>query len=385
MVMERGNRSDDGRVIISKVDWRSVTIEDTFPIPTEVVDAQAYIDREKIKRYLAEHPNRIYYYSVGDNEYTVDCKGFPAMVKKWMTTKGANDADITAAIDISKQFHEVGVIAAALLYKAKTGPLKVERYRELDDRAEELIDLFGKLHSIAEVHRIILQDWNLSVSLKMVGSFYNRNLKEIDRLRDQYALDYSDVSLSKKRARLDKRAIMFYTYYQKWQDDPRLDYAQLMLKILEQIEKEVEGERINVNIQGQINVDLTMEVNKTLFDAYKRVPVNNLIVALVAAKKGVDPTNLMTQLTTSYYRSLTGYGKYEPEKELIHPVDLTYNWNEIEQKHRNKDRGVVIEDAQIVESTGKPEQDINMQDVKQKLLAMLEKDRSHTDRRDGRK
>jgi hypothetical protein len=318
-------------------------------------------------------------------EFSVDCKGWPVQVKQWMTKKRANDADIMTAIDISKQFHDFTFVMSSLLTKAKTGPHKGNAYRVIDSRAEELIDLFGKLHSVQEIHQIILKDWNWAVSLETVQSFYRRHLKEIDRLRDQYSLDYSDVSLSKKRARLDKRAIMFYTYYQKWQDDPRIDYAQLMLKILEQIEKEVEGEQINVNIQGQINVDLTMEVNKTLFDAYKRVPVNNLIVALVAAKKGVDPTNLMTQLTTSYYRSLTGYGKYEPEKELIHPVDLTYNWNEIEQKHRNKDRSVVIEDAEIVESTGKPEQDVSMLDVKKKLLAMLEKDRSHTDKRLGRK
>jgi hypothetical protein len=164
-------------------------------------------------------------------------------------------------------------------------------------------------------------------------------------------------------------------------NDPRIEYARLMLQILDQIEKEVEGENININIQGQINVDMTIEVNKSLYEAQKRVPMNNMILAMVAAKRGIDPTKLMTQLTTSYYRNITGFGVYEPDKQLVHPVDLTYNWNEIERKHRTKDKSVVIEDAQIVESTGRLESDAALNTIKGKLLELLEKDKTQNDKR----
>jgi hypothetical protein len=375
-------RTSKPRVIIVKDGWKDIEIEDTFPIPPEVVDAQAFINREKVKRYITNHPYRIFHYSVAGVEHSIDCKCFPVMVKKYMIKKGASEADILEAIDISKQFHDFAFVTTEMIRRAMSGGQR-KGYKNgiLDGRTEDILDLFGRLHSVEEVHQIILTEWNLSVSVGTVRAFYHRNLKEIDRLRDKYALDYNDVALSKKRARLDKRAVMFYTYFQKWQKDPRIDYAHLMLKILDQIEKEVEGEQININVSGQINVDLTMEVNKTLFEAYKRVPVNNLILALVAAKRGIDPTKLMTQLTTSYYRSLTGYGKYEPEKELVHPVDLTYNWNEIEAKHRNKDKSIIVEDAVIVESLGGVEKDAPMIDVKRKLLEMLEKDKSLNDKR----
>ena len=42
-------RTSKPRAIIVKEGWRDIIVEDTFPIPPEVVDVQAYIDREKIK------------------------------------------------------------------------------------------------------------------------------------------------------------------------------------------------------------------------------------------------------------------------------------------------------------------------------------------------
>ena len=228
---------------------------------------------------------------------------------------------------------------------------------------------------------MINQDWGMVINKQSILAFYHQHLAEIEKLRDHYVSDYSDVSLSKKRSRLDKLSIMFYTYFDKWQKDPRLDYSKEMRGIISDIKKEVEGEVINVNLQGQINVDMTIEANKTLYEASKRVPINNLIVAMVSAKRGLDPTKLMTQLTTSYYKSLTGFGRYEPEVESVHPVDLTYNWNEIERLHRMKDKSIGIEDAKIVESTGRVEGDALALRAKSKLLELLDRDETENEKR----
>jgi hypothetical protein len=231
-----------------------------------------------------------------------------------------------------------------------------------------------------------LKEWHLAIGIDGVRNWYSRNLKEIERLRDQYAADFSDLSLTKKRGRLDKLSVMFHTYYNKWKADERLDYSRELRALIDQIKKEVEGELININVQGQINVDLTMEVNKTLAEAYRRVPVNNIILAMVAAKRGVDPTRLMAQLTSSYYHNTTGYGPYEPDKEMVHPVDLTYNWNDIERKHRTKDKSLLmIEDAKIVTSTGDADADVAALSVKTKLLMLLEQDKAFNDKRQSGK
>jgi hypothetical protein len=89
----------------------------------------------------------------------------------------------------------------------------------------------------------------------------------------------------------------------------------------------------------------------------------------------------MAQLTSSYYKALTGYGPYQPEVELVHPVDLTYNWNDIQRKHRMKDKSILVEDIQIVETTGTKEADAAVLNVKSKLMELLAADKQTNERR----
>lgn len=367
------------RIVIDREGWKLVQLEENFVVPPEVFNPQAFIAREKMSRYINEHPRRIYRYLVDGKEYVIDCKTSSYFVNKYMRTKGASEEDIQIGMDISTQFRRLIAELSGFSRKAFGG--KSQAGGILECHAETLLDLFGKLYSVDEVHRKAVQEWGYEVNRQTVHSFYARHLKEIERLRDQYTADYTDLSLTKKRSRLDKLSVIFYTYYNKWSKDERLDYSRELRAILEQIRKEIEGEQIQFNIQGKIDVDLTIEVNKTLFDAQKRVPINNMILAMVAAKRGLDPTALMTQLTTSYYKSLTGYGKYNPEIELVHPVDLTYNWNEIERRHRIKGLKKEVEEAKIVLTTGEVEKDAEMNTVKMKLLKILEQDKELNDSR----
>jgi hypothetical protein len=372
-------RTKQPRIIIDKEAWQQVVIEEDFLIPVDVLDQSAFLLHEKIQRYVNNNPYRLYKYSVGDRVFLQDCKCSEYLIRKLMMNHGAAEEDIETAIDIGYQLRHFYGKMSQLTKKAFSG--KSQPGGVLESRSEELLDLFGRLHTVEEVCRVVIQDWGFHVHRNTIQSFYTRNLKEIDRLRDQYSADYSDVALTKKRSRLDKLSVMFHTYFERWHKDPRLEYARELRATLEQIRKEVEGENVNVNIQGQINVDMTIEVNKTLQEAYKRIPVNNLILAMVAAKKGIDPTKLMTQLTSSYYKSLTGYGTYQPEIEMIHPVDLTYNWNEIDRKHRLKDKSVDVEEAKIVETTGSLTKDAAITTTKNKLLEILNKDKLENDRR----
>lgn len=358
--------------------WKDITLESDFKIPSDVPDPVAFVNREKMHRYVDEHPLRIYHYNVGEHNHTVDCKGGDWFINKKMHGDHADPADVSRALDIARQFRSyTGLISE----QTKRVNGHKSQANVLAPRAEEILDKFGSLATIAEVHQMITQDWGMVISRQALLAFYHSHLPEIEKLRDHYVSDYSDVSLSKKRSRLDKLSIMFYTYFDKWQKDPRLDYSKEMRGIISDIKKEVEGEVINVNLQGQINVDMTIEANKTLYEASKRVPINNLIIAMVSAKRGLDPTKLMTQLTTSYYKSLTGFGHYEPEIQLVHPVDLTYNWNEIDRLHRMKDKSIGIEDAKIVESTGRVEGDALALRAKSKLLELLNRDEAENDKR----
>lgn len=365
------------KVTIDKEGWRDIQLEDDFIVPDHVRNKDAYLLREKLSRYVNNNPFRFFRYMVEDKEFTLDCKTSHHWIEKIMKKNGASKEDLDYALDISSQLRFFyGVISG---YSKRAYGSTTTAGGTLDSKAEELLDMFGRLYSVDEVHGIIVRDWGFNISRPVVQAFYTRNLKEIERLRDQYSVDFSDLSLTKKRSRLDRLSVMFYTYYNKWHHTASLETSRELRALLTQIKQEVEGEQLNINIQGQINVDLTIEVNKTLFDVYKRVPVNNLILAMVAAKKGIDPTRLMAQLTNSYYKNMTGYGKYEPEKAMVHPVDLTYNWNEIQMK--NKGAGQVIEEAKIVTTTGDDVRDADLSTIKLKMLELLEKDKEQNNKR----
>jgi hypothetical protein len=369
------------RIIIDKEAWKDIVIEDTFTYPDEVKDLASFLDREKMMRYVNEHPYRLYHYWVDNVEFTVDCKGSAYLIAKHMTAKGAATEDVDIAIDIGHQLqHFYGKMSACS--KRAFGGNWLALGGVLAAKQDELLDLFGRLYTLDEVYRIVIEDWGYNIARETIRTFYSRNIQTIEKLRDQYQSDFSDVALTKKRSRLDKLSVMFFTYYNKWSKDNRLEYSRELRAILEHIRKEVEGDNINLNIQGQINVDMTIEANKTLYDTYKRIPVNNLILGMVAAKKGIDPTKLMAQLTSSYYSAMTGYGgKYDAETQLIHPVDLTYNWNEINMKHRGDKKNDLIEEAKLVTTAGTQEKDAKLMTTKKKLLAILDNDREENNKR----
>lgn len=369
------------RIIIDREGWKNIEIEDTFTYPDEVKDLTAFLDKEKMTRYVNDHPYRIYHYYVDNQEFTIDCKNGSYYLTKQMKAKGASQEDVDIAVDISHQFQHFWGRMTVCSKKAFGGNWLMPG-GVLAAKQDELLDLFGRLYTLDEVYRIVIEDWGYSVARETIRTFYSRNLEKIEKLRNQYESDFSDVALTKKRSRLDKLSVMFYTYYNKWAKDNRLEYSKELRALLEQIRKEVEGDSLNLNVQGQINVDMTIEANKTLYDTYKRIPVNNLILGMVAAKKGIDPTKLMAQLTSSYYSAMTGYGgKYDAETQLIHPVDLTYNWNEINMKHRGDKKNELIEEAKLVTSSGTVEKDANLMTTKKKLLEILDNDREENNKR----
>jgi len=369
------------QIVIDKDGWRDLPINQELRISKEVVNKSAFLIRDKLMRYLNDNPYRMYQYSVGGEEFIVDCKMNSFFIRQQMEAHKASEEDIEEACNIHLQL--APLFGKIMQYTRRAYGVVNPNRSVLDIKGEEILDLFGKLYTIDEVHQIVSEEWGIAISRKTLHNYYQKHLKEIENLRDKYSTDYSDLSLSRKRARLDKLAVIFYTYFNKWHKDPQITYARELRSILDQIKKEVEGEQISINIQGQINVDLTIAANRTLQEAQRRVPINNLILALIAAKRDIDPTQLMTQLTSSYYKNLTGYGEYDKNKEVVHPVDLTYNWNEIMVQHRKGDDKSLIQDAEIVESTGSGEKDKEMLRIRDKLLKLLKEDVEDNEKRNS--
>jgi hypothetical protein len=70
---------------------------------------------------------------------------------------------------------------------------------------------------------------------------------------------------------------------------------------------------------------------------FRTLPINSIIIGLVAAKSGLDPTVLVHQLATSYYKDFNGFNKTILGREKIMlPGDLirAANWEELERQNQ---------------------------------------------------
>ena len=106
-----------------------------------------------------------------------------------------------------------------------------------------------------------------------------------------------------------------------------------MRGILQDIRKEIEGDKIiiegnfDINIEGAVNDHLQNEV-------LKNISIRDLIIGRVAARVGSNPALLVYYLTRSYYKRFSGtIGPIEDaEYESIqYPNDAGYDFQMIEK------------------------------------------------------
>lgn len=100
-----------------------------------------------------------------------------------------------------------------------------------------------------------------------------------------------------------------------------------------------------------------------------------LIVGLEAAKRGLNPLVLMSQLASSYYANVNGFNGQITGNEVINsPVNLikSYNWDELKQKNQELARVPQSNIQDIVEIVDNEEK-IQAKYSKEKLLKSLKK------------
>jgi hypothetical protein len=234
----------------------------------------------------------------------------------------------------------------------------------VNKRKADIIELFGQWKSIEDVKRELLIEFGYDASSNELKSLFQANKERIGELRRKWEDSLDDFSLTRKRGRVEKLSYLYFTMEQRYKTNgtPSINVSRELRSILEQIRKEIEGETIKFDINGQIDINATINMNMTVSEISRKVNINQFIIALVAAKRGLDPLKLMNSLAKSYYSSMSGFnGSVENGENIMHPSDLihNYDWNAIEKKHREG-----VEDADIIEEK-KPS-------LKNKLKEILE-------------
>lgn len=254
----------------------------------------------------------------------------------------------------------------------------------LDPRAGELIEYFGRFYSAKEVQKIVVDDWGYPCSMKQLQTFRKNNLDKIKERQEEYKRDYSDIRLGYKRSRLEELEWLYKTRKDKYEATQSQQDYRLLLQTLDAIKKEVEVDvlRIEGDINHKIETTINVHVQQELF---KDMTINDIIVARVAAKQGLNSAFLIERLHKSFYARHSGFGtgdRHIHEEEVQYPSTIVYNWGEIEKMHREeKDKlneqkkPLEITDTKVVQKS---------QSIKDALMARIKQSKKDVNRSQSR-
>lgn len=338
----------------------------------------SYIEYEIKRRAVDENNDRFLTYTgKGGELYVVDLKY--VNIKGIMKSRGAKDEDIADAQEIRREIIQplLNEFNHAKQRYYNTFDLYNDRSKALAKLTPQLIDLFGSMCSAKDVKKIIKQREGYDLGDDELTKFYNENKNVIESRQAKYLLKSDKYKVATEAGRLEIINDMLTDLYLKYeyyinndQETRALAMSREVRNLLEQARKEVKGNELKLTVDGRIDINATIHGGENISRVMREIPVNSIIIGLVAAKSGLRPEILIHQLATSWYKDFNGFNETILGQEKIQlPGDMikAYDWKELEQensKFLNEMRPVEITEAQIVEEK-------EGQEKKQKLLSRL--------------
>lgn len=356
-----------------------------IPIPENVLDAIAY--RQLIK--LQELP-------IMTKDKWFDCSdGKRVAVSQPKHTLINNiahlpDEEQDAILAKSTNYRKISMKLAKLkarAYGRDNQPNKVTF--KLDQRQNDLIELFSSMHSFKEVYEIVNHTWKLDVSQPDIKKFYDTHQDTIREKQEFYKTSVDGIRLGYKRSRLEERSWLYRKVKIQYNRTNKQGDAKLLIDILNSIQKETEGDVINItgNLDIKVEQNVNLHVKKYLMS---QMILKEIILARVAARTGVDTKLLLFDLNSSYYKAISGVVD-EPDftQEITYPSQQAYDFDSIDKKRKkiNEERDQIkktaytidiphediIEDEQLI-SEDKPAAALSIKDqLRQSLLKKMKK------------
>lgn len=315
-------------------------------IPDELKNApkdiqEEYINWHKIGEELDNHPER--YYEIPDkhgDSIKVDCKGVWAMNVKRIKKLGVYTKDYEKEIKRrSKILAEIKLRKGhcAARYNGYLNTNKIGK-NVLDFRKGDILEAFGEYKSITQTLKLI-KEWGFNIDKQKLTDFYYANLDEIQDRRVRFQSKENDYYLATATGRIEGLTHLYNKLLELFENTNNVRYASEIRSIIEQVRKEVKGDEIRFTADLKIDITATVQANKTVQELNQRIPINMFIISLVASKKGIEPSSIMSQLGNSFYADYNGFNPIQEEEQMKLPSHLinSYDWNEIEKMHREKE------------------------------------------------
>ena len=292
--------------------------------------------------------------------------------------EGLPDKEQEKFLKLKKQYYKVQGQANAqkrLAFNIASGKKSATNWTSiLDTRKADVIALFGRLFTVPEAHKIIVTDWKMPVGRETLSRFRKENALEIDKAIEEYKSKYTDVRLGHKRSRLEELSWIYDMLKDKFKDLKSREDARAMIAIIEQIRKEIDGDELKINLEGNIKVQevINIQIQKELMNG---IGLRQIIIGRVAAKMGLPTEVLINSLTRSYYNKMSGAldAVEDIDYEDVHyPSEDVYDFDRINKLNKS----VVIEDKETIRKSKlkeeKQSEDAIKSHLKDRLLKLNE-------------
>lgn len=338
--------------------------------PEEVVDKKEYM------KYIAFSRNPIiknHWYETSDGE-NINLRTAPQWIRKYIAHLSPKEQeDVMAKKQEWQRINMKMRAAEAAAFGRRYG--RVGRPKN-DSLETDIVELLGRMFTIPEVVKIMGEDNEVIVTEEQVKQVMKRRLGKIERKREEYRNKVADVRLYNKRPRLEELAWMYGKMKMRYVAYEGIDAYNAMLRTLEQVRKEAEGDQININgsLDVNINVEIQAHIQKEIL---KTINLKEIILGRIAARMGYDTKKLIASLHNSYYSKFVQIGgEFSPNAEMEYPSLVNYDYNEIERRNANVDDVVDIEAEEV-----KDDEKEKANAVREMLLAKIRKQRQEAEAR----
>ena len=210
---------------------------------------------------------------------------------------------------------------------------------------EDVIELLGRLFTISEVVRIMFEENHIEVTEDDVKGVLKKHIGEIEKKREDFRNKVADVRLYNKRPRLEELAWMYSSMKMRYIALNSNDAYNSMLRTLEQIRKEAEGDVININGSVEINVEATIQ-NHIQKEVLKTINLKEIILGRIAARMNYDVNKLISSLHNSYYAKFIEIsGQMDLDAKMNYPSQSQYDFTAIERSAGNDVIDIKAEDV----------------------------------------
>jgi len=222
---------------------------------------------------------------------------------------------------------------------------EVALLNKLSPFEEDIIELLGRMFTVAEVVKIMGEDNGVIVQENEVKDVLKKHIVEIERKREEFRNRVTDVRLYNKRPRLEELAWMYSKMKARYVAINSTDAYNAMLRTLEQIRKEAEGDILTVNGAVDINIEVTIQ-NHIQKEILKTINLKEIILGRVAARMNYDPKKLVAGLHNSYYAKFVDIsGDFDEDAEMQYPSNTAYDFGMIERTAGREVMDVKAEDV----------------------------------------